>query len=207
MRQNRIKAPSTIMNNGSKSAILSNNSVSNQLVDQSTANTSKGVTRQWVNADEVFLGLGENTSTATNKPRMLKETANEALAAWEKVKLDKLAGEYAKVKGHHVHAKKAFEGHVNYDPKKGFSISNQLMENLEIKHEHITNAQRKLFKDLKDSGRPNTLQEHTRIAVESLIEAGIEKKLARKIVAESLQHLRLSDVKHPTHIPWSKMKD
>ncbi|MGL4426380.1 MAG: hypothetical protein ACRCUQ_01300, partial [Alphaproteobacteria bacterium] len=30
-----------------------------------------------------------------------------------------LAGEYRAVAGHHVHAKKAFEGHPNYDPKKG----------------------------------------------------------------------------------------
>ena len=37
-------------------------------------------------------------------------------------------GEYGDVGGHHVHAKAGFKGDVNYDPKKGFSISQQFME-------------------------------------------------------------------------------
>lgn len=49
-----------------------------------------------------------------------------------------MMGPYSKVKGHHVHSKKAFEGHVNYDPKKGFSMSEEMMDSLDIKHNSIT---------------------------------------------------------------------
>ncbi|MGL4824959.1 MAG: hypothetical protein ACRC4G_02020 [Alphaproteobacteria bacterium] len=116
-----------------------------------------------------------------------------------------LAGEYRLVKGHHVHAKKAFEGHPNYDPKKGFSISNELMKSLNIKHEKVGVAQQKLFRELAASGSPNTMREHTRIAVEALMEGGCQsREVARKIVAESLQDLRKMGVTQPINIPWGK---
>ena len=43
------------------------------------------------------------------------------------------------------------------------------MKELGIKHHKITSFQQKLFKELEKSGRPNTMKEHTRIAVESLV--------------------------------------
>lgn len=112
-------------------------------------------------------------------------------------------GEYRKVRGHHVHAKKAFEGHVNYDPQKGFSISNELMKSLKIDHNTITQSQRRLFGELAKSGQPNTIREHTKIAVESLVEAGVQRELARDIVAESLNELRKMNVREPINIPWN----
>jgi Possible hemagglutinin (DUF637) len=114
-----------------------------------------------------------------------------------------LTGEYRTVAGHHVHAKKAFEGHVNYDPRKGFSISDELMEKFNIKHEKVTTSQQRLFRELAASGSPNTMREHTRIAVEALMEGGCQsREVARKIVAESLQSLRKTGVTQPTTIPW-----
>ncbi|MGL4426370.1 MAG: hypothetical protein ACRCUQ_01250, partial [Alphaproteobacteria bacterium] len=114
-----------------------------------------------------------------------------------------LAGEYRLVKGHHVHAKKAFEGHPNYDPRKGFSISDELMEKVGIRHEDVTTAQQKLFRELAASGSPNTMREHTRIAVDALMEGGCQsREVAKKIVAESLQSLRKTGVTQPMNIPW-----
>ncbi|ARN84927.1 hypothetical protein GQ61_06105 [Candidatus Nucleicultrix amoebiphila FS5] len=115
-------------------------------------------------------------------------------------------GEYRHTGGHHVHAKKAFEGHINYDPKKGFSISNEYMKSLGIDHLKVTSTQRRLFGELAKSGKPNTLKEHTRIAVESLVSGG-EGKLtynqARNIVSKSLKSLKAANVKTPTTIPWN----
>lgn len=44
--------------------------------------------------------------------------------------------------------KKAFEGHVNYDPKKGFCISNEYMKEIGVKHDRVTVAQMRLFREL-----------------------------------------------------------
>ena len=117
---------------------------------------------------------------------------------------DKLTGEYRKVKGHHVHSKKAFEDNITYDPKKGFSISEEFMASRDIKHSKITGIQQTKFRELASSGRPNTMEEHTRIAVESLNEVGIPLPEARNLVAESLSGLRSMGVKQPTILPWSK---
>ncbi|WP_032139592.1 hypothetical protein [Rickettsia tamurae] len=111
-------------------------------------------------------------------------------------------GPYGKVGGHHPYAKKAFEGNINYDPKKGFAVSEEFMLRNEIDHYKITAAQRKLFGELYKSGRPNTLQEHTRIAVEALKAGGATEQQARDIVAKALQQLRKDKVLAPTNIPW-----
>lgn len=78
--------------------------------------------------------------------------------------------------GHHVHAKAGLKGNTNYDPKKGFSISQQFMEDNNLNHSDMTNMQRKLFKELYESGSPNTLEEHTRIAREALKAGGASDK-------------------------------
>ncbi len=115
-----------------------------------------------------------------------------------------LVGPYKEVRGHHVHAKKAFEGHMNYDPNKGFSMSEKLMDSLKLKHSKITGTQQKLYRELAESGRPNTMQEHTRIAVESLTTHGVSSETARSLVAQSLESLRQAGVRTPTTIPWGK---
>jgi hypothetical protein len=51
------------------------------------------------------------------------------------------------------------------------------------------------------------MREHTRIAVEALMEGGCQsREMARKIVSESLQSLRKTGVTQPTTIPWGKYK-
>ena len=47
-------------------------------------------------------------------------------------------GPYSQVKGHHIHAKAAFKGDINYDLNKGFSISQDFMKNNGLSHSDMT---------------------------------------------------------------------
>jgi RHS repeat-associated protein len=113
-------------------------------------------------------------------------------------------GEYKDVGGHHVHAKAGFKDVLNYDPEKGFSISQDYMNSKNWNHQKMTNKQRELFKELKESGRPNTLQEHSRIAIESLKAGGATDMEARILVNQSEQNLKKQGVTAPSNIPWYK---
>lgn len=112
------------------------------------------------------------------------------------------AGEYGDVGGHHVHAKAGFRGDANYDPNRGFSISQDFMENNGLNHQAMTAKQRELFKELYESGRPNTLTEHTRIAEEALRTGGASDSLTKDLIQESLANLAEQGVSQPTRIPW-----
>jgi RHS repeat-associated protein len=117
---------------------------------------------------------------------------------------EKLLGEYKKVRGHHVHAKSALEGHLTYDPARGLSISQEFLEAMGWSHAKMTAMQRQLFRDLAASGRPNTIFEHNRIAVDALIAGGATREEARALVAASLHNLRAQGVSGPTRIPWTR---
>ena len=112
------------------------------------------------------------------------------------------AGRYSEVRGHHVHAKAGFRGHTTYDPRRGFSISQDFMESRNWSHQDMTSTQQRLFRELGASGRPNTLTEHTRIAVEALKAGGATDAEARTLVAQSLRDLRSQGARSPTRIPW-----
>ncbi|WP_335953233.1 hypothetical protein [Acinetobacter higginsii] len=45
---------------------------------------------------------------------------------------------------------------------------------------------------------------HTKIAVDCLVEGGADEKEARSLAAKSLLELRKANVTQPNHIPWSK---
>ena len=111
-------------------------------------------------------------------------------------------GEYGEVHGHHVDAKAAFRGDDNYDEQKGFSISQQFMKDNDLNHSDMTNKQRELFKELFESGRPNTLEEHTRIAREALKAGGADDDMIEDLIAKSLENLSSQGVTQPTRIPW-----
>ncbi len=67
-----------------------------------------------------------------------------------------------------------------------------------LDHNIMTSKQRELFKELYESGRPNTLEEHTRIAREALKAGGASDS----IINASLRNLREQGVTAPTRIPW-----
>lgn len=73
-----------------------------------------------------------------------------------------------------------------------------------LRHADMTSYQRQAFTELARTGKPNTLAEHTRIAVEALKAGGADETLARTLVARSLAALRASGVRVPTDIPWKK---
>ena len=139
---------------------------------------------------------GKSCSIATN-------TADEAKDSLKKA-IDKYSGtgEYKDVGGHHVHAKAGFKGDIKYDSKKGFSISQEFMESNGLNHQSMTSKQRELFKELYESGGPNTLDEHTRIAREALKAGGASDSMISDLINASLKNLKEQGVTAPTRIPW-----
>lgn len=108
--------------------------------------------------------------------------------------------------GHHVFSKKAFEGVTAYDQDLALAIPQSEIARLALNHDRvngITQTQRKLFKELAESGRPNTLAEHARIARESLIVGGLSEKDAASVVRKALNQLKSWGIKAPSGIPWN----
>lgn len=71
-----------------------------------------------------------------------------------------------------------------------------------LDHADMTKMQRQLFKELYESGRANTLGEHTRIAAEALRAGGADENLINELITESLENLYKQGVTQPTRIPW-----
>jgi hypothetical protein len=108
-------------------------------------------------------------------------------------------------RGHHIFAKKAFEGVEGYDKNKALVISAAELERLGLNHLDtggITATQQRLFRELAASRRPNTLQEHARIAIESLVAGGLERAQAEEVVQRALDQLRSWGITAPSRIPW-----
>ncbi len=84
-------------------------------------------------------------------------------------------GAYKDVGGHHVHAKAGFKNDENYKQLVGkvYSFGNDWMDDNGIDHAKITQCQRRKFKELETSPcLKNTMKEHTKIAVDCLVEGG-----------------------------------
>ena len=76
------------------------------------------------------------------------------------------------------------------------------MKNNGLSHSDMTTRQRQLFKELYESGRPNTLEEHTRIAREALEAGGASKSQIDELIRNSLNNLKEQGVTKPSRIPW-----
>lgn len=113
---------------------------------------------------------------------------------------------YAIDGGHHIFAKRAFEGVKGYDPAQALAIPKSEILRLGLKHfdaDGITATQQRQFRELVASGRPNTLAEHARIAREALIAGGLSKRDARHVVDKALKQLQSWGITAPgSHIPW-----
>ena len=119
----------------------------------------------------------------------------------DKYKYDK-TGEYEDVGGHHIFAKSAFKGDANYDADKAFCISQEFMTSNNLDHSAMTTAQRQLYKELYESGRPNTLAEQTRIAREALRRGGASQDMIDNLMDDAIKNLDSLGVTAPTRIPW-----
>ena len=81
-------------------------------------------------------------------------------------------------------------------------LDQDYMDRNGLNHQKMTSKQRELFKELYESGRPNTLDEHTRIAKEALKAGGASESMINDLVEESLSNLAKQGVTQPTRIPW-----
>ena len=122
---------------------------------------------------------------------------------WASVSATWATGSYELVGGHHVHAKRGFEGIATYDPNAAFAVSEGFLRNYGIRHADITGAQQVLFRDFAETGFPNTLTHHSRIAYQALVEAGMPPNVAKDLVLQSQTQLIRSGVLEPSSIPWS----
>ncbi|WP_171181842.1 RHS repeat-associated core domain-containing protein [Ruegeria sp. HKCCD8929] len=117
-----------------------------------------------------------------------------------------LAQPYKSVRGHHIHQQAAFRGAKNYDANQALSLSIDALEAIGAKKPHIgknsiTTTQSRLQRQLRDSGAPNNMAAQTRIAAETLIDAGVNPSLAREIAVRSELNIIGQGVRAPTRIP------
>ena len=93
------------------------------IVPMSESGTQFGVSE--TNADVMFF-----SATSFFAVFKLAKVSNAVIAGSElKTPIDLTGtGEYRNVKGHHVHAKAAFKDSMQYDPNKGFSISQEFIK-------------------------------------------------------------------------------
>jgi hypothetical protein len=129
-----------------------------------------------------------------------------ALRGWHGVR--RLAGTYRTggrttlPRGHHIFMKAGFP---RRHWSRMFSISPEAMARLGWNHDLMSATQRRLFRMLARSGRPNTLQEHVRIALAALRAGHATDQQARWLVAQALRNLRQlgkGRVLRPTRMPY-----
>jgi hypothetical protein len=111
--------------------------------------------------------------------------------------------------GHHVPAKKAFEGPQGYapgyDPQKALAIPNAELTKWGVDHiKKLTPAQMKRYKDFAKTGQPLTWEAIGTIEAEALAEAGMNLDVAKATVAKAIQALKDTGVTAPVQIPWGK---
>ncbi len=104
--------------------------------------------------------------------------------------------------GHHVLAKKLFEGVPGYDANKALAIPNEAMEKLGIRHQRITQAQRKLSSEFSQTGQELTWDVVQDIETRALVESGMPHEMAEATVKQAIEALKQAGVPKPTHIPW-----
>jgi hypothetical protein len=115
-------------------------------------------------------------------------------------------GAYRLVGGHHVFSKAGFKGVGQYSSEEAFAISEAFMDAHGLRHSIVTGFQRSAYEKLAKDGIKPTLKDHTRIAVEALVRAGMSPAEARKLVTLGLRDLREQGVRaaSETNHPWGR---
>ena len=111
-------------------------------------------------------------------------------------------------KGHHVPAKKAFEGPSGYapgyDPQKALAIPDAELKKLGIDHNQITGAQLKRYKEFATTGKRLTWENIAEIETAALVDARMEAGMAQSTVTKAIEALKANGVIAPARIPWKK---
>ena len=87
---------------------------------------------------------------------------------------------------------------------KAFAVSDKRRAEFGVRHADVTSAQQRLFRALDAGGAPNTLTQHSRVAYQALVNAGVPPDAAKQLVVQSQTQLIRSGVVEPAHIPWGK---
>jgi hypothetical protein len=104
--------------------------------------------------------------------------------------------------GHHVPAKRAFEGAPGYNPNTALAIPNEELARLGVtNHFTITSAQQAGYRALAQSGAPLTWEAMATIETNALIRAGMASDVARATVNRAIQALQKAGIQ-PIRIPW-----
>jgi hypothetical protein len=109
---------------------------------------------------------------------------------------------YNKGGGHHVPAKRAFEGAPGYDANKALAIPKAELERLAINHNMVTTEQMKAYKAFAQTGQPLTWDAIAKIEAEALVKAGMKPDVARATLAKAIQVLKDAGIPAPLRIPW-----
>lgn len=109
---------------------------------------------------------------------------------------------YSSGQGHHIPAKKVFEGVRGFDPHAALAIPKAVLDKLKIKHSTITGAQASLYNAFSKTGKKFTWKVIEDIETKALMKAGVDAKKARAIVQEAIKDLKKKGFT-PAKIPWS----
>lgn len=113
-------------------------------------------------------------------------------------------GTYNDQKGHHIMAKKAFDGNPNYDGGKGITISQAKLDEFGVKHATITGQQKSLYSQFAKSGETLTLDAMANIEYQALVNSGIPEAYARNAISQAFADLLKNGVTQTNQIPWGK---
>jgi RHS repeat-associated protein len=104
--------------------------------------------------------------------------------------------------GHHVFAKKAFEGAVGYDAKTALAIPNAELAKLGVSHPVVTGAQASGYKAFAKTAQKLTWEAAAEIETNALVKGGMDPDMATKTVNKAMGALKASGVEGPVKIPW-----
>lgn len=76
------------------------------------------------------------------------------------------------------------------------------MKKLGMEHEEITQAQRRLYRELSQTGCDLTWEVVQDIETRALVASGMPQEMAEATVKHAIEALKQAGVSKPTHIPW-----
>jgi hypothetical protein len=106
--------------------------------------------------------------------------------------------------GHHVPAKKAFEGAPGYNPNTALAIPNAELARLGVRHPDITRAQNQGYRAFAKTGKSLTWDAMSAIETNALIKGGLTPDMASATVKQAIDALKSAGVQGPTRIPWGQ---
>jgi hypothetical protein len=102
--------------------------------------------------------------------------------------------------GHHVPAKKAFEGAPGYNPNTALAIPNAELARLGVRHPDITRAQNQGYRAFAKTGKSLTWDAMSAIETNALIKGGLTPDMASATVKQAIDALKSAGVQGPTRI-------